>query len=205
MNYQIFGQDRPLNDSGIPSPLDRRTALLAASSLFIFGSFVGCAVYRLLGIGESELYDNLIERYFLALFYKCEGGIDAARVIAGCCFHELWMFISVFLAGFTVFSGAVSGALLLYRGLLFGFAVTMLQFSTRTGLLLDSIAYLAASFAICMLLSVMAAEASCYHAKNRIPRLKSHDTVRYILLFLRVCALVTANILAMLFLIYIYI
>ena len=46
----------------IGQALDRRTVMLAASSLFIFGSFLGCAVYRLLGIGRSELYDRLIER-----------------------------------------------------------------------------------------------------------------------------------------------
>lgn len=195
---------------GNPSPqyakgFDRRTALLAASSLFIFGSFVGCAVYRLLGIGESELYDNLIERYFLALFYKCDSALDIIRVAADCCIHELWMFAAVFLAGFTLFTHAVSAAMLLYKGILFGFSMTMLQFSSRTGLLLDSMVYLAAAFAVSMLLSVLAAEASGFYTYDRAPRLKSQRSFRYFTVFLRICILVCADILTMLFLIYVYI
>jgi len=87
-SYITYGQ---ANDR-----LDRKTVLLAASSLFIFGAFLGCAVYRILGIGESELYDNLIERYFLALFYKCDTSLDVMRVALDCIFHELWLFIAVF-------------------------------------------------------------------------------------------------------------
>ncbi len=205
MNRTFFsGQVRDF-DMGKHAPVDRRTALLAASSLFIFGCFVGCAVYRLLGIGESELYDNLIERYFLALFYKCESPLDIARVSADCCLHELWMFIAVFLAGFSPFTMPVSGALLLYRGVLFGFSVTMLQFSNRTGLLLDSIVYLCAAAAISMLLSLLSAEAACfYHNSPRI-YMRSTATKAYTLTFLRICAIATADILIMLFLIYVYI
>lgn len=184
---------------------DRRTALLAASSLFIFGSFVGCALYRLLGIGESELYDSLIERYFLALFYKCDSTLDLIRVAADCCIHELWMFIAVFLAGFTLFTPAVSAAMLLYRGLTFGFSLTMLQFSSRTGLLLDSIVYLAAAFALSMLLSVLAAEAWGFYNCNRAPKLRSTSSLGYFSVFLRISALVCADVLLMLFLIYVYI
>lgn len=204
MNYHIYTGHASVGENSGTGVLDRRTALLAASSLFIFGSFVGCAIYRLLGIGESELYDNLIERYFLALFYKCDGTLDIVRVVLDCCLHELWMFIAVFLAGFTLFTHAVSAALLLYRGMLLGFSMTMLQFSTRTGILLDSMVYLCASFAITMLLAVLCAHAACFYGANKTPRLKSPETLRYISVFLRVTALVCADIIAMLFLIYVY-
>lgn len=204
MNNIFTGQanNRTVAD---PSAPDMRTVLLAASALFIFGSFVGCALYRLLGIGESELYDKLIERYFLALFYKCEGTYDVIRVAADCCFHELWMFIAVFLGGFTLFSPVIGGALLLYRGILFGFALTMLQFSSRTGLLLDSMIYLFAMFALSMLLTVLAARAVCHYFGNRCPRLSSPATKNYIHTFFRMTALVCADVVIMLFLIYVYI
>ena len=185
--------------------LDKRTVLLAASALFIFGSFLGCAIYRLLGIGESELYDNLIERYFLALFYKCTSPLDILRVAADCIFHELWLFLAVFFAGFTLFTPIVSAAALLYRGILFGFAMTMLQFSSRTGLLLDSIIYLAAAFALSMLLALLASDAALFYYPDRRPILRSIRTKRYILTFLRICAVVCADVLFMLFLIYVYI
>ena len=187
------------------SALDKRTLLLAGSALFIFGTFLGCAVYRLLGIGESELYDNLIERYFLALFYKCTSPIDVIRVAADCILHEIWIFAAVFFAGFTLFTPVISAACLLYRGLLFGFAMTMLQFSTRIGLLLDSIAYLCASFAISVLLAILAAEAMQFYYPERRPILKSRRTGRYMLIFMRICAIVCADIIFMLFLIYVYI
>ena len=185
--------------------LDRKTVLLAASSLFIFGAFIGCAVYRLLGMGESELFDNLIERYFLALFYKCDTSLDIARVALGCIFHELWIFAAVFASGFTLFSPVAVSAALLYRGVLFGFAVTLLQFSSKTGLLLDAIVYLAASFAISMLLSLLSADAVLFYYPERYVRLKSVRTKRYLMTFFRICALVCANVLIMLFLIYVYI
>ena len=204
MKSNLYMGQVPTDDQN-PKHLDRRTVLLAASSLFIFGSFIGCAVYRLLGIGESELYDNLIERYFLALFYKCDSPLDVIRVAADCCLHELWMFAAVFFAGFTLFTHAVSAAMLLYRGLVFGFSMTMLQFSSRTGLLLDSMVYLCAAFALSMLLSVLVAEASQFFTYDRSPKLKSPRSKRYILLFLRISAIVCADILLMLFLIYVYI
>ena len=179
--------------------------MLCAASLFIFGTFLGCAVYRLLGIGESELYDNLIERYFLALFYKCSSTADVIRVAADCVLHEIWIFAAVFFAGFTLFSPIISAVSLLYRGLIFGFAVTMLQFSTRIGLLLDSIVYLCATFAISILLALLSTESLFFYYPERRPILKSRRTLNYVLVFLRICALVSANVLFMLFLIYIYI
>ncbi len=185
--------------------IDRRTTLLAASSLFIFGTFIGCAVYRLLGIGESELYDNLIERYFLALFYKCTSPTDVIRVAADCILHELWIFAAVFFGGFTLFTTVISGVALLYRGLLFGFAMTMLQFSSRTGLLLDSIVYLFASFAISMLLALLSCEAMQFYYPEGRPIIKSKRTAKYAASFARICALVCADVVFMLFLIYVYI
>lgn len=182
-----------------------RALLLAGTALFIFGAFLGCALYRLLGLGESELYDNLIERYFLALFYKCTDSMDTLFVVADCLMHELSLFICVFLGGFTLFTGFISGAALLYRGLLFGFALTMLQFSSKTGLLLDSICYLASSGAISLLLIIQAAMSFAYFYPDRSPRLLCSETKRYTLSFLRVCGLVFANVCAMLFLIYVYI
>lgn len=185
--------------------LDRKTALLAASSLFIFGAFIGCAVYRLLGIGESELFDNLIERYFLALFYKCDAPLDVVRVSLDCIFHELWLFIAVFVSGFTLFSPIAAIAALLYRGVLFGFAITLLQFSSKTGLLLDAIIYLAAAFALSMLLSLLCADAVLFYYPERSVRLKSIKTKRYTITFLRICALVCVDVLLMLFMIHVYI
>jgi len=173
--------------------------MLAGSALFIFGTFLGCAVYRLLGIGESELYDNLIERYFLALFYKCDSGGDILRVVADCCLHELWVFFAVFAAGFTLYSVFVSAAALLWRGILFGFSLTMLQFSSRTGLLLDSIVYLAAALAISLLLIILAAHAA-WHFHSRAISRRSFTFV-----FLRILALACVNVIFMLFLLYVYI
>lgn len=184
--------------------LDKRSTLLAASALLIFGAFIGCAVYRLLGIGESELYDNLIERYFLALFYKCTSPLDIARVAADCILHELWIFLAVFLSGFTVFSAVVSAGAMLYRGILFGFAVTMLQFSSKAGLLLDCLVYLAASFALCSLLAILASESVLFFYPQRKIQLRAVRTKNYIFTFLRVCAILSADILVMLFLIYVY-
>ncbi len=188
-----------------PSVLDRRTALLAASAFFIFGTFLGCAIYRLLGIGESELYDNLIERYFLALFYKCTSPADVVRVAADCILHEIWIFAAVFFAGFTIFTTVVSAVALLYRGLLFGFAMTMLQFSTRIGLLLDSIVYLCAAYAMSMLHALLSVEALQFYYPERHPVLKSRRTLSYTAVFLRISTLVCVNVLLMLFLIYVYI
>ncbi len=185
--------------------VDKRTVLLASSALLIFGTFIGCAVYRILGIGESELYDKLIERYFLALFYKCTSPLDIARVAADCIIHELWIFGAVFLSGFTLFSAAVGTLAMLYRGVLFGFAVTMLQFSSRTGLLLDSIIYLAASFALCMLLAILSSESVMFFYSQRTVTIKSESTKRYVLTFFRICAIASADVLFMLFLIYVYI
>ncbi len=188
----------------IGQALDRKTVMLAASSLFIFGSFLGCALYHFLGIGESELYDNLIERYFLALFYRCDGALDVAMVALDCCTHELWLFIAVFFAGFTLFVPIVSAAVLLYRGVLFGFAVTMLQFSLRTGILLDSLVYLGASLAISLLLIITCAEAIGFYYGADTPKLFSPRTKNYAFVFLRICSLICADVLLMLFLIYVY-
>ena len=126
------------------------------------------------------------------------------RVAADCILHELWIFAAVFFAGFTLFTPIVSAVALLYRGLLFGFAMTMLQFSTKIGLLLDSVVYLAASFAISMLLALLSAEAVRFYYPERRPIIKSRKTGRYAMIFLRICTLVTADILFMLFLIYVY-
>lgn len=192
--------DKPQNTSS-----DLKTLMLAASALFIFGGFLGCAVYRLLGIGESELYDKLIERYFLALFYKCSSPTDILFVVSDCFLNEALAVIIVFLGGFTIFTGAVSIAALLWRGILFGFSLTMLQFSSKSGLLLDSICFLGAKFAVSMLLIIMAAKAFCHYYPTRSPRLNSPATKRYILIFLRIIGLVFANVCIMLFLIYVYI
>lgn len=184
---------------------DRRAALLFASALFIFGSFIGCALYRLLGLGESELYDNLIERYFIALFAKCTDSFDVFRVVVGCYLHEIWLFCAVFAGGFTLFTTVISVAALLYRGILFGFAITMLQFSSKAGLFLDSLTYIVCFFAISMLLCILAASAFGYFYPSRRPELKSPATRGYVSVFLKIIALVFANVCFMLFMIYIYI
>lgn len=183
---------------------DRRAALLFASALFIFGSFVGCALYRLLGLGESELYDNLIERYFLALFSKCTDSLDVLRVVVSCFLHEVWLFLAVFAGGFTLFTVVVSSVALLYRGVLFGFAITMLQFSSKVGLFLDSLCYIVCYFAISMLLCILAASAFGYFYPTRRPEMRSPKTRAYISVFLKLLALVFANVCFMLFMIYIY-
>ncbi len=178
---------------------DRRAWLLAMSALFIFGAFLGCAIYRLLGLSESELYDNLIERYFLALFKSCNSSADILRVVADLCLHELWTFVLVFAASFTLYTGMASGLVLLWRGLLFGFALTMLQFCTRTGLLLDSLVYLSVSAAITFLLILLTLYASeHFYARRLSPKAMT-------LIFLRISVLVCVNIIFMLFLIYVYI
>ena len=180
------------------SRIDRRTWTLAASALFIFGAFFGCAVYRLLGIGESELYDNLIERYFLALFRGCATPLDVLRVAADCCLHELWAFLAVFAAGFTLYSLPVSGAALLWRGMLFGFSLTMLQFSTRTGLVLYAGAYLLASGAVSFLLILLCAWAAAFrHGRELSGRM-------FAAIFLRIAALVCADVVGMLAVVYVW-
>ena len=184
---------------------DRKILLLAASSLFIFGGFLGCAVYRLLGIGESELYDKLIERYFLALFYKCSSPFDVLRVVLDCFLNEAVAALAIFFGGFTLFTGGISAVLLLWRGILFGFSLTMLEFSSKSGLVLDSICFLGAKFAVSMLIAVMAAEAFIHFYPERSPKLRSAKTKNYILVFLRVIGLIFADVCLMLFLIYVYI
>ncbi len=197
-DYRLSGGQEPRN-------IDQRTILFAASAIFIFGAFLGCAVYRLLGIGESELYDKLIERYFLALFYKCTSPLDVLYVVLDCYLHEATAVIAVFLGGFTLFTLPISTAALLTRGILFGFSLTMLQFSSKSGLLLDSFCFLGAKFAISMLLIIMSAKAFFNYYPNRSPKLNSPDSKNYSLIFLRISALVFVNVCLMLFLIYVYI
>lgn len=178
--------------------IDRRTWTLAASALFIFGAFFGCAVYRLLGIGESELYDNLIERYFLALFRGCTSPLDVLRTAADCCLHELWAFFAVFAAGYTLYSLPVSGAALFWRGMLFGFSLTMLQFSTRTGLVLYAGAYLFASGAVSFLLIQLCAWAAAFrHGRELSGRM-------FAAVFFRIAALVCVNVVGMLAVVYVW-
>ncbi len=184
-------------------PADRRTLALAAASLFIFGCFLGCALYRLLGLGESELYENLIERYFIALFSKCTGPLDILLVVADCFLHEARLFWPVFFGGFTLFTLPISGAMLLYRGLLFGFSVTMLQFSAKSGLLLDAIGYLGGSAVIsCLLisLSVLAYE----HYRTGRPRLSAPHTRLYLLAGLKTAFLLLSDVCLTLFFLYVY-
>ncbi len=199
MNFVTYKEGRAIKALG------RREILLAASSILIFGSFIGCAIYRFLGIGESELYDKLIERYFIALFYDCGGAADILRVIFDVCFHELTLFFIVFIAGYSPFSLIIGIGALLYRGLLFGFSITMLQLSAKSGLLLCSIIYLSANFAISILLAVLTADAFELAYIDEAPRLKSKKSLNYFLKFLRICALTVIYLLIMLFLIYIYI
>lgn len=188
-----------------PSRFDKRTLMFAASALFIFGGFLGCAIYRLLGIGESELYDKLIERYFLALFYKCSSPLDILFVVSDCFLNEALVVMIVFLGGFTLFTGVISTAAILWRGILFGFSLTMLQFSSKAGLLIDSMIFLGAKFAVSMLLIIMAANAFQNFYPGRSPKLRSPETKRYALIFLRIMGLIFADICFMLFLIYVYI
>lgn len=185
--------------------LDRRTLLLAGFSLFVFGCFLGCALYRFFGIGKSELYDKLIERYFLALYQKCAGPLDVFSVTLDCIAHELWLFIIVFVSGFTPFSPPVGAVIMLYRGLLFGFSVTLLQFSTKAGLLLTSGIYLLCAFAISGLLALMCAEAVRFYDNTPKLHLRSIAKTSYTLTFLRICALTACCVICMLFLIYVYI
>ncbi len=189
----------------VQSDYDRRVILLAGSAVYIFGIFLGCALYRLLGIGESELYDNLIERYFVALFYSCTEPTDVLSVVAECCLHELAPFIAVYFGGYTLFSGVIGAGALLYRGLLYGFSLTMLGLSPMSGLLFDSLVYLAAGFAISMLLVILSAGAFAHYYPRRSPRFFSAESRRYFALFLRITALVFANVCGMLFMIYVYI
>lgn len=184
---------------------DRKLLLLAASAIFIFGGFLGCAVYRLLGIGENELYDKLIERYFIAMFYKCTSPTDVLWVVIDCFLHEVIGIIMIFLGGFTLFTGFVSSIALLKRGILFGFSLTMLQFSSKAGLLLDSLCFLGAKFAISMLYIIMSAYAFGFFYPGRRPKFLSGATREYLFVLLRLIALTFANVCTMLFLIYIYI
>jgi len=185
--------------------LDRRTLLLAAFALFLFGSFLGCAIYRLLGIGQSELYDKLIERYFLSLFQKCGSAFDVVLVVLDSIAHELWMFALVFVFGFTPFCAIVGTAMLLYKGLLFGFSLTMLQFSTKLGLFMVSGVYLICEFAISALLGMLAAEAILFYVASPKIKLSELHKTGYTSTFFGICALCALTVAAMLFLIHVYI
>lgn len=184
---------------------DHKTIMTAGSALFIFGVFLGCAIYRLLGIGESELYDKLIERYFLALFYKCSSPLDIAYVVFDCFFHEAVGAVTIFLGGFTLFTAPLSIGVLVWRGILFGFSLTMLQFSSKSGLLMDSLCFLGSKFAISTLIIILSAYAFCHYYPKRSPKLNSPESKNYILIFFRICGLIFANVCFMLFLIYVYI
>ena len=183
---------------------DRRALLLAASSLFLFGAFFGSALYRILGIGEKSLYDGLILRFFHSLFEDCDGFPAVLAVFADCLSHELIPFFLVFVGGFTLFTPAVSAAVLLVRGSLFGFALTMLEFASLSGILFDTVAYLIASGALSVLLILQAASAYEFYYPKRSPRLKSKETLSYLMIFLRLTALAAVNLGLMLFLVYIY-
>ncbi len=183
---------------------DRKTLLIVLSALFVAGAFAGCAIYRLLGLGENELYDSLIERYFVSMFYKCTKASDVFFVVSDCVLHELVLFAIVFAGGFTVFTTAVSSGIILYRGVLFGFALTMLQFSTKTGLLLSSICYIGEFAVISFLLMLLSGYAFTFYYPKRSPKLRDVNTKNYFLCFLRICGLVFVNVSVMIFLIYVY-
>ena len=185
--------------------IDRRAILLAAFALFVFGSFLGCAVYRLLGIGESELYDKLIERFFLALYLNAEGASDVISVTFDLMAHEIWYFAVVYAVGFTPFCPLVGGVLLLYRGLLFGFSLTLLQFSCRTGLLTVSAVYLMASFMLSVLLALMTLEAIQFYSHSPKLRLRDIRKTGYTAVFFKLTALAGCTVVTMLFIIYVYI
>jgi len=183
---------------------NRRAAMFAASAIWIFGIFLGSFGYRILGIGESELYDRLIERYFLALFYKCGDFSDVLSVICECYVYTLIPFICVYLGGYTLFTLPVSIGALLRQGILYGFALTMLQFSSKAGLLVDSICYLCVHAAIAVLLAVMAVYAMGYFYPTRSRRFFSYSSMVYCAVFLKIAALVFVNLTLLLFLLYVY-
>ena len=97
--------------------------MLAATALLCFGGFVGCALYRMPGLEKNTLYDSLLERYFTAMFSGCATPWDVLLVVTKCVFREILPLGVIFFGGFTVFTGFISGGMLLYRGLLFGFRV----------------------------------------------------------------------------------
>lgn len=127
-----------------------------------------------------------------------------ANVIAGCFFHEIWLFVAVFLGGYTLFTSVIGGIAMLYRGALFGFAFTMLQYSSKSGLLLDSLVYLGESLSVTLLLASLAAAAAEFYYKDRRPVLFSSSSAGFFTYFLKICGLVFCCLCFMLFLFYIY-
>lgn len=187
------------------SGADTRAVMLTATALCLFGAFVGCALYRLPGLSADPLYDNLIERYFVALFYRCSSARDVLSVLISCMTHEIVPLLLIFLGGFTIFTGFISGAVLLWRGVVFGFAFSMLEFSSKSGLLTDSIYYLACRFALLSLTAILCAHAFGFYFPKRKPRLFSSDTLRYIMVFLKITALAAADVCLTIFMIYLFV
>ena len=187
------------------SGADTRAVLLAATALCLFGAFIGCALYRLPGLSADPLYDNLIERYFVALFYRCSSVGDVLSVVVSCMAHEIVPLVLIFLGGFTIFTGFISGVVMLWRGVVFGFAFSMLEFSSKSGLLTDSICYLACRFALLSLTAILCARAFGFYFPERKPRLFCHETLRYFLIFLKIVALAAADVCLTIFMIYLFV
>ncbi len=192
-----------MNDLARERAADRRALLLAGSALWLIGAFAGTALCRSWN-PTGEAGDRLIERWFVGLFYKCHDPSDVLYVVADCFFHELIPYLAVWLAGYTLFTGAVSGAALVRDGLLFGYALTMLQFSSKTGLFLDAAAYLVSSLALASLLILLSAAAFGFYYPERRAALFGRESLRYTGVFLRIAALVLVNVTGTLFLIYLY-
>ena len=201
-DYTLFSENDERNRL---SNSDLRILMLAATSLLCFGGFVGCALYRMPGLEKNTLYDSLLERYFTAMFSGCATPWDVLLVVTKCVFREILPLGVIFFGGFTVFTGFISGGMLLYRGLLFGFAFSMLEFTSKTGLLADAIFYLGGYFAVSTLMAIGAARAFAFYFPRRKPEIRSRETRDYLLVFLKLCALTAADVCLMLFLIYIYI
>ena len=127
-DYTLFSENDERNRL---SNSDLRILMLAATALLCFGGFVGCALYRMPGLEKNTLYDSLLERYFTAMFSSCATPWDVLLVVTKCVFREILPLGVIFLGGFTVFTGFISGGMLLYRGLLFGFAFTMLEVTSK--------------------------------------------------------------------------
>lgn len=157
---------------------EARIALASAGILVFLGLALGIVLFRIVGDNLTSEGDCLIENYFKGMFSEAHGLGAKIKVIIDSYFHELMFPLVVFVFGYTVYAPIFSAAICVWKSTLCGFALCMLEFTTLSGIFIESLIYLISRIVIIAISVSVALRAFAYSSRFTSGRAELADVFK---------------------------
>lgn len=157
---------------------EARIAMATSAMLVFIGLALGVILYRIVGDDIDVDTDALIGTYFRGMLANASGFGEKLKVILDSFFHELAFPAFVFALGYTVFAPIACAAICVWEAAVCGFAICMLEFTSVSGIFVESLLYLGSRIAIISICVSVALRAFFFSRAFNSDRVELADVIK---------------------------